>query len=270
MAFPRVQRPLRVRHISLVLLALPLAALPFRPPAAAAQVNVEALRSEDPPEGRSGTFGGDLSVKTGNVDFVQLGLSTRLNHVSPRATQLLVADGGFGFLSRSRFASSGLLHYRVTYNAWHGIQPEWYGQLNYERPQLLDLRAVAGAGARTSFAGGAWGRFGAGSSLTLEHERLALPDTARHPRRTTTLRWSNFLTLRVVPSETMVITSTSYLQPEFRNPADVRVLENLRLRASVTETLALVVAFDLRYDSRPPDGIARLDTSLRTGLTYQY
>jgi hypothetical protein len=182
----------------------------------------------------------------------------------------VVADGGFGFLSRSRFASSGRLHYRVTFNAWHGIQPEWYGQLNYDRPQLLDLRAVVGGGARISFAGGAWGRFGAGSSLTLEHERLALPDTASHPQRTTALRWSNYLTLRVVPSENVVITSTSYLQPEFRNPADVRVLENLRLRASVTETLALVIVFDLRYDSRPPDGIARLDTSLRTGLTYQY
>jgi len=242
----------------------------FAPQSATAQVNIEALRSEDPPLGRSGTFGGNLSVRTGNTDFVQLGLEANLYDVTQSATRLLVGNGGLGFLGRSRFSSAGLLHYRVTFRPYRGISPEWYGQLNYDRSQLLSSRAVAGAGVRTSFASGDWGQFGAGSALMLEYERLALPDTAVHPDRTTALRWSNFLTLRLTPTENLVITSTTYYQPEFRNPADARALENLRLRTDVTESLALVVSFDLRYDSRPPDGIARLDTNLRTGVTYSY
>jgi hypothetical protein len=50
----------------------------------------------------------------------------------------------------------------------------------------------------------------------------------------------------------------------------VRVLENMRIGASVTDRVSLTVAFDLRFDSEPPDGIARLDSTLRTGVTYSY
>ena len=259
-----------MRAVPLALLLLAILPLALATAAAGAQVNVEALRRDDPPLGRSGSIGGDLTVRTGNVDFVQIGLDARLYDVTASATRLVAVDGGLGFLRRDRFASSGLFHYRSTYRPIRGISPEWYGQLNYDRPQLLSFRAVAGAGGRISLTRGEWGQFGAGSALMFEHERLALPDTAAHPRHTTTLRWSNFLTLRMVPTDDLVITSTTYFQPEFRNPADSRALENLRIATSVTETLSLTVSFDLRYDSRPPDDIARLDTSLRTGLTYTY
>lgn len=252
---------------TLLLLALLTLTLPSL---LAGQINVEALRRDDPPVGYSGTLGGDLTVRTGNVDFVQIGLEARLYQVTERVTTLMVADGGLGFLRSSRFASSGLAHYRQTFVYRPYLSPEWYAQLNYDRSQQLTFRALVGAGARTSFASGGWGEFGAGSALMFEHERLALPDTAFHPDRTTTLRWSNFLTLRVVPTETLVITSTTYAQPKFGDPGDIRVLENFRLATSVTEALSLTVSFSLRYDSVPPDGIAALDTTLRTGVTYTY
>ena len=250
-----------------MLLALLLTAAP---PAVSAQVNVEALRRDDPPLGYSGSVGGDVTWRTGNVDFVQVGLEARLYRVNERVTTLVVGDGGLGFLRSSRFASSGLAHLRQTYVYRPYLSPEWYAQLNYDRSQRLSFRAILGGGARTSFASGDWGEFGAGSALMFEHERLSLPDTASHPDRTTTLRWSNFLTLRVVPTETTVLTSTTYAQPKFGDPGDIRVLENLRIATSVTETLRLTVSFDLRYDSVPPDGIAVLDTTLRTGVTYTY
>ena len=235
-----------------------------------AQVNVEALRQDDPPLGYSGTFGGDLTLRTGNVDLVQLGLNARLYRVTESVTQLIVGNGGIGLLSGSRFSSSGLLHYRQTYQYDGNISPEWWAQVNYDRPQLLDFRVLTGAGVRTSFASGEWGQFGMGGALMLEHERLNLPDTAVHADNTTEIRGSFFLTLRLVPSENLVITSTTYIQPAFGSFGDLRTLENLRVAASVTDELDLTVSFDLRYDSRPPDEIGALDTTLRTGLRYTY
>ena len=256
-----------LRHHGLHLLIALAAALPLPVPA---QVNVEALRQDDPPLGYSGTFGGDLTMRTGNVDLVQVGLNARLYRVTESATRLIVGTGGFGLLSGSRFASSGLLHHRLTYRYNDLISPEWYGQLNYDRPQLLNFRAVTGGGARTSFASGEWGQFGMGAALMLEHERLALPDSAVHLDHTTMIRGSYFLTLRLVPNENLVITSTTYLQPAFSDFGDLRTLANLRIATSVTDELDLTVSFDLRYDSRPPDQISALDTSLRTGLRYTY
>lgn len=238
--------------------------------AAYAQVNIEALRRDDPPLGRSGSFGGDFTMRTGNVDFVQLGFSGRHYVVSEDLTTLIVGNGGIGLLGRSRFASSGLLHYRRTYR-WHDwISPEWYGQANYDRAQLLRFRLVGGAGLRTAVARGPWGQFGAGTALMLEHERLALSDSALHPRQTMVVRSSSFLTLRVTSGEGFVLTSTTYVQPDIQVFRDVRLLENLRLASSITESVALTVSFNVRYDSRPPDGIARVDTVLRTGVTYTY
>jgi uncharacterized protein DUF481 len=247
------------------------AQLSVLPQPVSAQVNVEALRRDDPPVGRSGQLGGDIAIRTGNVDFVALNFRVRGYLVTDTETRLMIANGGVGFLDRSRFASSGLLHYRRSYTAVsERFTPEWYGQLNYDRPQLLSFRAVGGAGARASFARGEWGQFGAGSTMMLEYENLSLPDTAAHPDQTLEVRWSNFLTLRIVPSETLVITSTTYVQPALASFGDYRALENLRIAASITETLALTVSFDLRYDSRAPGEIASLDTSLRTGITYTY
>lgn len=248
-----------------------LASLALTSPDASAQVNIEVLRIDSLPLGRSGSIGGDMSIRTGNVDFVALDVRGRIYDVTPSETRLIIGNGGLGFLARSRFSSDGLLHYRRSYTAVSRyLDPEWFGQLNYDRAQRLTFRAVGGGGIRTAFAQGTWGQFGAGSSGILEYERLALPDTAAHPKRTLELRWSNFLTLRVVPTQSLVITSTTYLQPALTDFGDFRALENLRLSASVTETLALTVSFDLRYDSRPPDGLAALDTRLRTGVTYTY
>ena len=256
-----------LRRNSLRLLITLAAALPLP---MSAQVNVEALRRDDPPLGYSGTFGGDLTLRTGNVDLIQFGLNARLYRVTESVTRLIVGNGGLGLIGGSRFASSGLLHYRRTYRYNDIISPEWYGQLNYDRPQLLNFRVVTGGGARTSFASGEWGQFGMGAALMLEHERLNLPDTAVHDNHTTMIRGSYFLTLRLVPNENLVITSTTYLQPALGNFGDLRTLANFRIATSVTDELDLTVSFDLRYDSGPPDQISALDTSLRTGLRYTY
>lgn len=235
-----------------------------------AQVNIEALRRGDTPAGRSGSFGGDLIVRTGNVDLVQLGFNGRHTVATEDVTTLMVGNGGIGLLGGSRFASSGLFHYRRTYRFNDWISPEWYGQANYDRAQSLRFRMVGGGGIRTAVARGEWGQFGAGTALMLEHEQLALPDTAVHAAETTVIRSSTFLTLRLVPGEQIVITSTTYIQPQVTDLGDVRLLESFRLASPISDELSLTVSFDMRFDSDPPDGIARLDTTLRTGITYTY
>ena len=84
------------------------------------------------------------------------------------------------------------------------------------------------------------------------------------------IRGSYFLTLRLVPNENLVITLRLIYNPRSATSSDLRTLANFRIATSVTDELDLTVSFDLRYDSRPPDQISALDTSLRTGLRYTY
>jgi len=125
-----------------------------------AQVDVQPLSREDPPEGWSGSLTGDLSAQTGNTDFVQLGVRGRVYEVRGQVTTMIVGNGGLGFLGRSRFSSSGLFHYRKTYRSGRGVWPEWYAQANYDRSQLLKFRTLVGAGVRTPVAAGRWGEVG--------------------------------------------------------------------------------------------------------------
>lgn len=238
--------------------------------AAVAQVNVEPLRGEDPPEGVSGSLSGDLTVQTGNTDFVRVGLEARLNEVRGSTTTLVVGNGGIGFLGTSRFASSGLFHYRRMYDSLQWVSPEWYAQVNYDRARDLRFRTVVGGGVRSPVIRGEWGHLGAGTGFMLEDERLAVPDTAAHPDHTTVIRSSSYGNFRIVTDRDLVITSTTYVQPQINRIRDIRILEDLALTTPVTDRVSLRVSFDLRYDSRPPDGLSALDTRLRTGLTLDY
>ncbi len=237
-----------------------------------AQVNIEDLRPDDPPPGLSGSLRGDVNIQTGNVSFVRLGLEARVNRVEDSVHTLIVGDGGLGLIGSSRFASSGLAHYRETYWISEWAAPEWFGQINYDRSRLLAFRALAGAGVRSPTYHPEWGRIGGGTSLMLEHERFMLPDTAFHPERSTVMRSSTFLTLRAVFGDdgAVVVSSTTYIQPRLRDLRDVRLSENLSVATSVTEQVAVTTSFDLRYDSRPPDEVSSLDTRLRTGITLRY
>jgi hypothetical protein len=197
------------------------------------------------------------------VEFVQVALNGRLNWVRGQSTTLMIGERGLRFLARDRFSSSGLLHLRRTHWVEEWIAPEWYAQINYDRPQSLEFRALGGRGVRLQFVQGAWGALGAGVSVMLEHERLDLPDTAIHDDRTRILRNSTFVTVRLVGGERLVISSTAYVQQEVDDVfGDMRVLENIRVAASLTDQLSPTVTFDLRYDSGAPSGIAALDTQL--------
>src|SRR6056297_2813993 len=157
---------------------------------AAAQVDVQPLSREEPPEGWSGSLTGDLSAQTGNTEFAQIGVRGRVYRVRGEVTTLMVGNGGLGFLGRTRFSSSGLLHYRQTFRTGRWVWPEWFAQANYDRAQLLKFRTLVGGGVRTPVAAGRWGEIGAGFSVMLEDERLDLPDTAMHATHTTALRSS--------------------------------------------------------------------------------
>jgi len=241
------------------------------PAVARAQVNIESLRNDATPAGLSGSLTSELAVKTGNTELVELGLDSRLNWVSGPSTTLLIVDGGIGLLEGTSFTSGGLVHLRETRWVGERVALEGFGQINYDKPLLLDFRALAGAGVRLRLGSGDWGAVGAGTSLMLEEERLDLPPTAVHDDNTNTLRNSTFVTIRLVGGENLVVSSTAYLQPALDDVTDdLRVIENLSVGASITDRLSLNVTFDLRYDSGPPDGIAGLDTHLRTGLTIRY
>ena len=231
-----------------------------------AQVNIEALRRDTLPPGLSGALRATFSVKSGNVDLVQLALAGRSDLVTGRLATFLVGNTRIGFLDSTRFLSAGLLHVRQSYAVRPWLLPEWFAQVNYDEPRLINVRGLVGGGVRVRVADGGPARLWIGTGVMFEHERLDLLRGAEHAARISVVRSSSYGALRLRAADHLALTMTIYLQPQLSRPEDLRVIHEMAMSVAVTQAIAVTISFDLRFDSRPPDGITAVDLDLESGL----
>lgn len=144
------------------------------------------------------------------------------------------------------------------------------GQVNYDKSRLLDFRALLGGGLRVRLVRADVADLAVGTGLVFEHESLGLPPEAGHPRATAVHRSSSYVSLRVTPAPGLVASSTGYAQPKIVDFADLRILNESGIAVAVTGQVTLRAQFELRYDSRPPDGVVRLGTKLTNGIAIRF
>jgi hypothetical protein len=235
-----------------------------------AQVNIESQRQVSSDSGFSGTLGTSLLLRTGNVEHFRLGVRGRVDYETSSTSTFAVGRGTVGLLGDNRFNNAGLLHLRHG-RRWHPrFLVEGYAQVNYDEPRRLDLRNVVGGGIRAGIIDSASLSLWVGTGYMFEYERLDLPDTASHPRTNSTHRWSSYLAGRLTAGTSMTIVATVYTQPRFDDLADFRILSDVNFAASITGALSFTASFELRYDNRPPDDVASLDTELRNGISVAF
>ena len=105
----------------------------------------------------------------------------------------------------------------------------------------------------------------------LEHERLGgLPVNAVHPAHTTVNRSNNYLTSRFTVNNRLASAWTVYVQPKIDAIRDLRVLGDANLEVDLGGPFVLVLSFSMRYDSRPPAGIKKFDTTLENSLAVTF
>ena len=238
---------------------------------AAGQVNIEAHRGDAGTTGVSGALALSLEMHTGNTDLKEIGLEGRLDYSHPTVNTFVLARNDFGWEQGERFADEGLIHLRQHYPLRGRISLELFTQWNYDASYLLDNRILAGGGFRFDLIDRGSFRLWEGVSAFLEHERLGdLPEGAGHPDQSTVGRWSHYLSSRLDINDRIVSTCTVYFQPLWDSIGDSRVLGELNLEVDLAGPLVLALNFIMRYDSRPPDGVSKLDTVLENGLAVTF
>ena len=238
---------------------------------ASAQVNIEALRGDAGSSGFSGALAVNLEMHTGNTDLKEIGLEGRLDFDHPRVNTFVLARNDFGWEQGERFADEGLIHLRQHYPLHGRIGLEAFTQYNYDATYRLDRRVLAGGGFRFHLVGSDAFQLWEGASAFVEHERLSeLQEGDDHPERSTVVRWSHYLSSRFAVNDRVVSTCTVYLQPLWNGIGDTRVLGELNLEIDLAGPLVLALNFVMRYDSRPPEGVNKLDTVLENGLAVTF
>ncbi len=247
-------------------------------PGYAQPVNAEGFGSELLADGFSGAAEGKLSVSRGNVDVVDVGASGLLQYQTlyPQASderppfihQRVLLTGNLRFAERDDedFVDQGFAHLRWTGMWIPHLGSELFAQYQFNAFQLLELRALGGAGARVEIVHEneimLWG----GSAAMLEFERLDVPQDGPDDPEVTALRWSNFLTARVALGERLTAQNTVYYQPRFTNFGNFRLLDELSLKAQADKVFSLGISLSLLHDSRPPNTVKKTDLTIASTL----
>jgi hypothetical protein len=236
----------------------------------AAQVNIEMLRGRQRAEGWHAELAGALTLRGGNRRQTDLDVSGRLDWVRGAWNVFYIARADVGFAGGRQYSEAGLHHVRAVRTVSTRLAVEAFTQLNYDTPQRLRWRSLLGGGARLRVLRLDSGSVHLGTSAMYEHERLDLPDTARHPRQTDVLRWSSYLSARLALNAGVAVVIGAYGQPRFDEPGDVRAILNATLVAPLGRVAGLTATVTWRYDSRPPADVRRYDFELRQGVTVAF
>lgn len=234
-----------------------------------AQVNVERMRIADTATGWGGEAALGFSVRTGNVRHTRLDPSSRIDFVTPGVESFLVMRGDVGIQGGRRYSNAGLMHLRATRRRGQ-FAPEAFAQINYDRSQRLLFRWLAGGGVRVRVVSGPRAAVRLGTALMYEYEHLELDSAAVHPSETRKARWSNYVSLRASTAAGARFIMTAYAQPDLGDFADARVLVESTAAAPLVAGVSLTLTAWARLDTRPPDGVKRLDAELRSGVAVAF
>lgn len=255
------------RHARIIAMLLLLAAA-F--PAAQGQINTERFRRATQKKGFEGNLDLDLTLMTGNTDFRLIGLNSRLNFNWTTAYTFLVLNGGIGWSSGDRFMDQNTAHLRHVFLLSSRLQNEWFVQFDSNRKRHLSGRELAGAGLRLKMLTSQLAKLRLGAAWMYEREHYDLAAGNHHPRVQKTHRLSTYATWELGREGGLSLLSVTYFQPALNGWRDNRILSENALVMDLTTFLALKLGFTLRRDSRPPDGVKKLDTITKTTLSVRF
>lgn len=235
-----------------------------------AQVNMERFRRDSEKAGLEGSADFDLTVMTGNSDFQLLGLGSRINYNWGRSYSFLVLNGGIGWNKGERFMDNAMVHLRHVITLNSRLQNEWFLQFDQNHKRKLEARKVFGVGVRAKVMTAKTLKMRSGIAWMYEQERYNLADEEWHPRQTTSHRLSSYLTLESHAANNFSLLNVTYFQPLLSDWYDYRLLSENAMTIALSRHLDLKLSFTLRFDSKPPREVEKLDTVSKSALAVRF
>ena len=231
---------------------------------ASAQVNTEGMRRALDGDALTASLDASAAFATGNAEYVLLGLGGRLDARRGPHRGFVVGRFDLSRAAGATFVDRSFAHVRYNRTLAPRVVAEAFGQLERNRQQRLDARALVGAGARVELVDRDSAGLAVGLTPMLEVETVdaeaAQPDAV--------VRLSSYVAGRLALTPTTALTAVVYAQPRADAPGDARVLAQLALDVGITAAVRLRLRADLRHDSRPPPGVEATDVRVENGLVF--
>ncbi len=233
------------------------------------QVNIERQRRSLDSDGIAGEAAFSLMVNSGNSESVRGDAGSGLVIKSGPNLGFAILAFSLGEKSSQRFINKGMGHLRYNY-IW-GERSSWelFFQTEYNEFTLLKNRSLAGTGFRYDLVKTEKRAAVFGTGIMGEREALDRGFNLRD-QSGTNLRSSSYLTFSMVLGKTTEWGNVVYFQPSMDDFDDYRSLADSNLSFSVSGRFSFIVSMNLRYDSKPPEGIKKADLEIKNGMSVNF
>lgn len=239
------------------------------PTAANAIVSMEGLHTSKPEEGFSGAIELSLSNTSGNTEKEEYSLGSRLQWHKGEMTDYLLLSGSYGESNGVKNTDKSFAHLRHIQQFRPTLAWEAYLQAEQNEFARLEFRSLAGGGLRfTLYEQENKGAAYLGLGGYYSEERI--DDSYADAGTETLWRGSSYLLLKYQATPNTVLASTTYYQPSTEGADDYRLLEQAALKVKLTDMLSLIVSADYSFDSDPPIGVEKRDTTYNTSFSLEF
>jgi len=257
------------RTYSWVPLALCLwaAAVVLCPSAARAQVNTEPLRKRIKLTGYSFILEGTLTGDVGNTEGLTTGGGVGGGFARHPHLVFAYARGDYSRYAHVTSVSKTFAHLRYNYEFADWIWGEAFAQAQSDQFQRLKLRNLVGVGPRVRALHADTFDVFVGTAYMLERDVIAVAPGATDAHDFVIARWSNYVTAHWDVDPRVTLATTMYVQPQFTDFSNARVLSETLFVFKVTPILNASVSGTVRYDSAPPSQVKDTDAEIKNTLS---
>ncbi len=242
-----------------------LAAMP-----AVAVVNIENLHAQPTRLGWSGNTEAALELRDGNSERQAVKLGARADWFDGEDTAFVVFGYDYGESKGVKDADSSFLHGRFIDAYSANTAFEYYAQVEQNDFRRLSNRQIAGAGVRFALSQPQQRmQHTLAAGLFHADERIEALDP--YPAERESGVFGNFYwVFKYEINERSALVNTLYWQPALHGRDGFRVLDLFSFRVQIDGRLSMKVSATIDHDSHPPGGIEKTDSSLLTGLSYEF
>lgn len=229
-------------------------------------LNVESLRRVTDTSGWSGAASMNLSLRRNVNDFVVVSSDIHIQYKMKDHLVLFKNDVAFQKIEGEDFDNALVSHLRYNYRFKPRVAWEVFLQGQYNKVNLINFRGLLGTGPRFKITKAENYKFYLGSLAMLEYEEV---DDGITPLQRD-LRWSNYLSFSMFPSENITLVSTTYYQPRIDQFSDFRISSESSLVVGLFKNFGLKTTYLFVYDAVPAIGIPNSMYNFTTGFTYTF
>lgn len=222
------------------------------------------------PSALSGELGANIELRTGNVQFIDIGAQGRIDIEDSLWLAFFVGKFQIRSQSRYMFDRSGFFHLRYNRTIFPELVFELFSQQEYNQSIRLKNRALIGSGFRVPVFWSEATHLAIGTSWMYEYEERTTSTNAEETPFKRVHRWNNYIVCRYGGIPHIVVANTLYIQPRFDVWADVRLLDEGLVVLEISKAFSITNSLTYRFDNIPPSGVQSSDLSLKTGILFSF